>query len=88
MISVMSEHNGSGAKKLVRTRDGRLVAGVASGIGAYFGIDANLVRLGFAVFGIFYGLGVLLYLVAWVILPEEDEDKSIVEGLINRHRPQ
>jgi phage shock protein PspC (stress-responsive transcriptional regulator) len=82
----MNPNNGSGGKKLVRTRNGRLVAGVASGIGAYFGIDANLVRLGFAVFAVFYGLGVLLYLVAWAIIPEEDEDKSIVEDLITRHR--
>lgn len=83
----MSAYNGSGGKKLVRTKDGRLVAGVATGIAAYFGIDANLVRLGFAVFAIFYGLGVLLYLIAWAILPEEDEDKSIVEDFITRHRP-
>ena len=45
----MNENNGSGGKKLVRTRDGRLIAGVASGLAAYFGVDANLVRLGFAV---------------------------------------
>lgn len=82
----MNANNGSGGKKMVRTRDGRLIAGVASGVGVYFGVDANLVRLGFAVFTIFYGLGVLLYLVAWAILPEEDEDKSIVEDFITRHR--
>jgi phage shock protein PspC (stress-responsive transcriptional regulator) len=79
--------NGSGGKKLVRAHDGRLVAGVASGIAAYFGIDANLVRLGFAVFTVFYGLGALLYLIAWAILPEESEGKSIVEDFISRHRP-
>ena len=32
-------------KRLVRTRNGRLVAGVCSGIAEYFGIDATLVRL-------------------------------------------
>lgn len=83
----MNENNGNGGKKLVRTRDGRLIAGVASGIAAYFRIDANLVRLGFAVFTVFYGLGALLYVIAWAILPEENEDKSIVEDFINRHRP-
>jgi phage shock protein PspC (stress-responsive transcriptional regulator) len=86
MISDMSENNGSGSKRLVRTRDGRMVAGVASGLAAYFGVDVNLVRLAFGVFTVFYGLGVLLYLVAWVILPDEDEGASILESLVNRHR--
>ena len=86
----MNEFNGSKSKKLLRARDGRLVAGVASGLGTYFGIDANLVRLGFGVLTLFYGLGALLYLIAWAILPEESGDgqeKSIVEDFITRHRP-
>lgn len=84
----MNANNGSGGRKLVRTRDGRLVAGVASGLAAYFGIDANLVRLAFGVLTFLsFGLPVLLYVVAWAIIPEEDEDKSIVENFINRHRP-
>lgn len=64
-----------------------MVAGVASGLAAYFGVDVNLVRLAFGVFTIFYGLGVLLYLVAWAILPDEDEGASILESFLNRHRP-
>lgn len=89
MITGMSENNGSEGRKLLRVRDGRMVAGVASGLAAYFGVDVNLVRLAFGVFTVFYGLGVLLYLVAWVILPEEDEDEgaSILESLVNRFRP-
>ena len=83
----MSVNNGSGSKQLLRTRNGRLVAGVASGLAAYFGVDVNLVRLAFGVFTIFYGLGILLYLVAWAVLPDEEEDGSILESFINRHRP-
>lgn len=64
-----------------------MVAGVASGLAAYFGVDVNLVRLAFGVFTIFYGLGVLLYLAAWAILPDEEEDASILESFVNRHRP-
>jgi phage shock protein PspC (stress-responsive transcriptional regulator) len=86
IITDMSENNGSGSKRLVRTRNGRMVAGVASGLAAYFGVDVNLVRLAFGVFTFFYGLGVLLYLVAWVILPDEDEGVSILESFINRNR--
>jgi phage shock protein PspC (stress-responsive transcriptional regulator) len=86
IITNMSENNGSRSKRLLRTRDGRMVAGVASGLAAYFGVDVNLVRLAFGVFTVFYGLGILLYLVAWAILPDEDDDASIVESFINRHR--
>ena len=47
-------------------------------------MDVNLVRLGFGVLTIFYGLGILIYLVAWAILPEEGEDNSIFESFVHR----
>jgi len=82
----MSEDNGSsGGKRLLRIRQGRIVAGVCAGLGAYFGVDVNLVRLAFGVFTVFYGLGILLYLIAWLILPEEGEDGSIVESFVSKH---
>jgi phage shock protein C len=85
MITAMSENNGSGGKRLLRRRDGRMVAGVCAGLAAYFGIDVNLVRLGFGVFTVFYGLGLLIYVVAWAILPEEGEGgRSILESLLNK----
>jgi phage shock protein C len=86
MITHMNGNNGSGTKRLVRIRQGRMVAGVCTGFGSYFGVDVNLVRLAFGVLTIFYGLGILLYLIAWVILPEEDEDGSILESIINKRR--
>jgi phage shock protein C len=86
MISHMSENNGSGAKRLLRIREGRMVAGVCTGLASYFRVDVNLVRLGFGVLTIFYGLGILLYLIAWAILPEEGEDGSILESFINKYR--
>src|SRR5215831_482421 len=38
----------NGQKQLVRPREGRMVAGVCAGIGQFFGIDANIVRIVFA----------------------------------------
>jgi phage shock protein PspC (stress-responsive transcriptional regulator) len=85
MITDMSENNGSsGGKRLLRIRQGRIVAGVCAGLGAYFGVDVNLVRLAFGVLTVFYGLGILLYLIAWLILPEEGEDGSIVESFVSK----
>ena len=80
----MSENNGSGGKRLLRPRDGRMAAGVCAGLAAYFGVDVNLVRLGFGVFTVFYGLGILGYLIAWAVLPEEGADRSILGSFVNR----
>jgi phage shock protein C len=80
----MRENNGSGGKRLLRPRDGRMAAGVCAGLAAYFGVDVNLVRLGFGVLTVFYGLGILGYLIAWTVLPEEGADRSILESFVNR----
>ena len=84
MISDMSQNNGSKGKRLVRVRNGRMVAGVCVGVAAYLGVDVNLVRLAFGVFTVFYALGVLIYLIAWVVLPEDGADSSILESLLHR----
>ena len=74
-------------KQLVRPRDGRMIAGVCAGIGEYLGIDANIIRLVFAVLTIFsVGLGALVYLVAWAVVPEEGEKQSIAEGYLNKNK--
>jgi phage shock protein C len=76
----------NGTKRLYRRREGRVVAGVCAGLAAYFGVDANLIRLAFAVLTIFGGTGVLVYLIAWAVIPEEGEGASIVETLVNKRR--
>ncbi len=75
-----------GGKQLIRPRQGRMVAGVCAGLGDYFGIDANVVRLVFALLTVFGGAGALVYLVAWLVVPEEGESKSIAEGFISKNR--
>jgi len=81
----MTEYS-SNSKRLVRSTKGQWVAGVCAGLGEYFKVDANLIRLIFAVLTVFGALGILLYLVAWVILPEEGEDTSIAQGWISKSR--
>lgn len=73
-------------KPLVRLREGRIVAGVCAGLAAHFGVDVNLIRLAFAALSIFGGMGVVLYLVGWVIIPEQGGGASIAEGFINKNR--
>ena len=83
----MTEPNINASKRLSRTREGRVVAGVCAGIAAYFGIDPTLVRLAFAVFTIFGGAGILIYLLAWIVIPEEGGDgSSIAESFVSKRR--
>ena len=82
----MNEPNNGSANRLYRIRDGRIVAGVCAGLAAYFGVDPTLVRLAFALLTAFGGLGVLLYLGAWIVIPDEMDGKSIAETMINKQR--
>jgi phage shock protein PspC (stress-responsive transcriptional regulator) len=85
MMADMSFTNGSSnGKTLLRRLDGRMVAGVCAGLADYTGIDVNLIRLAFAVVTIFGGIGVLAYIAAWVIVPEEGEPASIAEKLMKK----
>jgi phage shock protein C len=83
MMSYMSDGNGS--KTLYRTHQGRILAGVCSGLGEYFGVDANLIRVIFLVLAVFTGgVGVLAYLLMWIVVPEEGEKTSIAQDMMNK----
>jgi phage shock protein C len=56
--------------RLERSRDDRVISGVAAGIADYLGVDPVVVRLIFVVLALAGGGGVLAYLVAWLIVPE------------------
>ncbi len=72
------------AKKLRRTRDGRMLAGVCSGAAEFLGVDANILRIGLAVFTVFGGAGIALYAIGWVLIPEEGAATSIAEDLFKK----
>jgi phage shock protein C len=66
-------------KKLVRSKSNRIIAGVAGGIGEYFDVDPILVRLVFVLLTIFGGSGVLLYIIAWIVIPDADAPADVKE---------
>lgn len=63
-------------KKLYRSRDERMIAGVCGGIGEYFDLDPTLVRLGFVLFSIPFPFMIFAYLVMMVIIPNEPQSAS------------
>ena len=76
-----------GTKVLVRSRNGRMVAGICAGAAGYFGWDVTLVRVVVAVVTVLTGgTGVLAYLVAWALIPVDGEKTSIAEDLIGKTR--
>ena len=56
-------------QRLVRTPDGK-IAGVAAGIGHYAGVDPTIVRIAFVLLTFAGGIGILLYLVCWLVMPK------------------
>ena len=58
-------------KRLYRSRTNRQIAGVCGGIAEYFKIDPTLVRILWVILALSGGSGVLAYVVAWLIIPEE-----------------
>lgn len=57
-------------KRLYRSNRERVLGGVAGGIADYFDVDTTLIRLAWVLLA-FSGVGVLAYIVAWIIMPEE-----------------
>ena len=58
-------------KRLYRSTREKMIAGVCGGIAEYFDIDPTLVRLLWVVFCVMGGSGVLAYLIAALIIPQE-----------------
>lgn len=58
-------------KRLYRSRDDRVIAGVCSGLGKYLDVDPVIIRLIWAATILLAGAGIFLYIVAWIIIPEE-----------------
>jgi phage shock protein C len=75
----------NGTKILVRSRKGRMVAGICAGIADYSGLDVTLVRVLVAVVSVITGgAGVLAYVAAWMIIPGEGENASIAQDILGQ----
>ena len=57
--------------RLYRSRRNRIIGGVAAGLGDYMNLDPVIIRVILVLITIFNGLGILLYIILWIIVPEE-----------------
>ncbi len=60
-------------KRLYRSTNNKMIAGVCGGVAEYFGLDPALVRLGWIVFCALGGSGVLAYIIAAIVIPKAPE---------------
>src|SRR5579884_877611 len=73
-------------KTLIRPKDGRWLGGVAEGLGRYFDLSPTIYRIAFVALAFAGGTGVVLYLAAWLVVPEEGADESIAAAELKKHR--
>ena len=85
----MTNHtqNGVGVKRsLRRPDDTRMLGGVAGGTAQFFDVDVLYVRIGLVALTAFGGGGVVLYIAAWALIPEEGSDVSLAQKILRRAR--
>lgn len=73
-------------RRLVRSRRDRMIGGVCGGVARYLDVDPVLLRIAAVALALSGGAGVLAYIVAWIVIPEADEDEPERAGPVaGRH---
>jgi phage shock protein C len=70
-------------EQLTRSASDKMIAGVCGGVARSFGIDANLVRIVWAVLSVFFLLPVVIYAVLWLVLPVDGQGPTGFDDLKN-----
>jgi phage shock protein C len=61
-------------KRIYRSRNDKILAGICGGLGHYLNIDPVFIRILFIILLLTVGSGILIYLLAWILIPLEPED--------------
>jgi phage shock protein PspC (stress-responsive transcriptional regulator) len=84
MTSQDTQRANAPSRPLRRRTTDRVIGGVAGGLGDYFNVDPLLFRIGFVGLIIFGGAGLVIYVIAWLLLPAEGHDTSVLEAFLRR----
>lgn len=60
-----------GSRRLVRTMGDKKIAGVCGGLALYFGVDSTIVRFVLLALFLLYGVGLIVYIVGWIVMPKD-----------------
>lgn len=74
-----SQYYGETRRRLYRDKDNATVGGVCAGLGAYFDIDPVWLRLIWAVSFFVFGMGLILYIILWIVIPEAKTPAQKIE---------
>jgi phage shock protein PspC (stress-responsive transcriptional regulator) len=77
--SAKEKFSSRGYHRMYRDPDQRIIGGVCAGMGAYWGIEPWLVRVIFFILAMMGGLGILLYLILWIVIPEAKTTAQKIE---------
>ncbi len=72
-------------KKLYRSRHDRKIGGVCAGLADYLNVDATIIRLGAVLLVFADGIGLLAYIIAWIIMPERP---LVIDGEVHTEPPE
>lgn len=76
------------APGLTRSTDDKVLAGLAGGLGRHFGIDPVIFRIAFVVLALAGGTGILLYLLGWLVVPDDRGGRAVMEGMVHTRTGQ
>jgi phage shock protein C len=62
-------------KRLYRSGENKVLGGVCGGLGEYFNVDPVIIRILWVAFSLLYGVGILAYILAWIIVPMNPDHK-------------
>ncbi len=67
--------------QLTRSTNDKILAGVCGGVAAFFGMDATLVRVIWAVLTLFTGFPIAIYLILWLVVPTDTNGSTGVDDI-------
>jgi len=62
-------------KRLYRSGKDKILGGVCGGLGDYFEVDPSIVRFLWILFSLLYGIGILAYLISWIVIPKNPKHR-------------